>query len=83
VHSLAPYIALLDVTQLFQSFSVLLLVDVMHYEVLVAFNVICKVNALLDLAMGLQQLVKGVLVDVVFVLLQEGSELSLLSLDHR
>ena len=55
----------------------------MHYEVLVAFNVICEVNALLDLAMGLQQLVQGVLVDVVLVLLQEGSELSLLGLNYR
>jgi len=79
MHGLAPHITLFNLNQLFQCLLILLLVDVMNNQVLIAFNIICEVNALLDLAMSLKELVERVLVNVVFIVLQEISEFLFIS----
>jgi hypothetical protein len=51
-------------------------------QILVASDVISKVDALLDFAVGLQKLVESRLMDIVFVVLQKSSELCLLILHN-
>lgn len=54
-----------------------MLVDIVNYDCFVGVGVFCEFDALVDLAMGLQHLEDGVLMDVLSMVEEEFVELSL------
>jgi len=70
-------LTVIDVDQLYESVSELLLVDEMDDELLEAPQVFCKLDTLVNLTMRLQHLEDGVLVDVLLVTLHEVAEVQL------
>ena len=58
-----------------QCFVVFLLVDIVNDHCVISFDQLCVFDAFVDFTMALEHLEDGLLVDVVLMLSQEGSEL--------
>jgi hypothetical protein len=79
-HGFVTHDWVLDVSHLLQSSDMILLVDVVHDDCVVPLDELGILYALIDLAVALQHLENGFLVDVVLVFRQEVLECLLLDL---
>ena len=80
-HGLVPSLVILDQHNLVQSLHIILLVDKVNDKFVIGFDVFREFDTLIDLAVHLEHLENGVLVDNIFIVLEEALQF-LFSLFH-